>query len=106
LVDLQKAAPHRLAGRAYAVAETPPEAALAVDRFFEHCRLAQQAASRRSVPGRCSRCGRYFDAVKARNGAPSRRFVRFGSVALCGSCVEALRRLLRTAETAVVEADA
>jgi bacterioferritin-associated ferredoxin len=32
--------------------------------------------------------------------------VRFGSIALCGSCVEALRKLLRASETAVVEADA
>jgi len=106
LIDPERAAPHRLAARAYAVASTPSEAALAVDRFFEHRHLAQQAAGRRTRPGRCSRCGRGFDALKARSGAPSRRFVRFGSVALCGGCVEALRRLLRAAETAVVEADA
>jgi len=106
LLDPARAAAHRLASRAYAIVATPSEAALAVDRFFEHRRLAQAAANRRVMPGRCSRCGRPFDALRARNGAPSRRFVRFGSVALCGSCVEALRRLLRSAEGAVVEADA
>jgi hypothetical protein len=105
LVDAERAAPYRLSGRAYAVVATASEAALAVDRFFEHRRLAQQAANRRALPGRCSRCGRGFDALKARTGAPSRRFVRFGSIALCGACVEALRRLLRAAESAVVEAD-
>jgi hypothetical protein len=106
LIDPERAAPRPLAARAYAIVATPSEAALAVDRFFEHRRLAQQAAGRRGGPNRCSRCGRGFDAAKARSGAPSRRFVRFGSIALCGSCVEALRRLLKGAETAVVEADA
>lgn len=105
LVDPERAAPRAFAARAYAVVASASEAVLAVDRFFEHRRLAQAAANRRSVPGRCSRCGRGFDALKARAGTPSRRFVRFGSVALCGSCVEALRKLLRQAESAVVEAD-
>ncbi|HEY3060187.1 MAG TPA: hypothetical protein VGL99_14605 [Chloroflexota bacterium] len=105
LIDPERSAPRRLASRAYAIAATASEAALAVDRFFEHRRLAQQAAGNRSGPRRCSRCGRGFDALKARTGAPSRRFVRFGSVALCGGCIEELRRLLRAAETAVVEAD-
>src|SRR5262245_24876192 len=98
-LDPHRAAPHRLRSRAYAVVATPSEAALAADRFFEHRRLSQAAASRRAMPGRCSRCGRPFDALRARSGAPSRRFVRFGSVALCGSCVEALRKLLRSAES-------
>jgi hypothetical protein len=106
LLDPERAAPRPLSSRACAVVGTPSEAALAVDRFFEHRRLSIQAAGRRAMPGRCSRCGRHFDAVKAGRGSPARRFVRFGAVALCGSCVEALRRLLRTAETAVVEGDA
>ena len=52
----------------------------------------------RAVADRSTRCGRA-------RGSPSRRFVRFGSIALCGSCVEALRKLLRATETALVEAD-
>jgi hypothetical protein len=106
LLDPTRAAPRTIAAGAYAVVATASEAALAVDRFFEHRRLSIQAAGRRALPGRCSRCGRHYDALKAGRGSPARRFVRFGSIALCGSCVEALRRLLRTAETAVVEGDA
>jgi hypothetical protein len=105
LVDPRREAPATLTARAYAVVRSAPEAGLAVDRFFEHRRLAQQAAARRAAPSRCARCGRGFDSVKA-NGSPARRFVRFGSLALCGGCVEALRKLLRQAESAVVEADA
>jgi hypothetical protein len=105
LIDPRRGAPPALTRRAYAVVETPQEAELMVDRFFVHRRLAEQAGGRRGSPARCSRCGRGFDARKARDGAPSQRFVRFGAVALCGGCVEDLRKRLREAETAVVEAD-
>src|SRR5205809_1572906 len=69
LLDPNRAAPHQLARRAYAVVSTVSEAALAVDRFFEHRRLAQAAANRRVMPGRCSRCGRPFDGARARTGS-------------------------------------
>jgi hypothetical protein len=105
LVDVERAAPPKLAQRSYAVVDTPEEAALMVDRFFVHRGLAEQAAGRRGSPARCSRCGRGFDARKVRDGTTTQRFVRFGSVALCGACVEDLRKRLREAETAVVEAD-
>jgi hypothetical protein len=97
-----------LAARAYAVVTEADEAGLAVDRFVEHRQLARQAAERRGPPRRCARCGRGFDALKARGTGTARRFVRFGAIALCGTCVEALRTLLRHAQTqvAVVEADA
>jgi len=105
LVDVERLAPRSLAERAYAVVRSAAEAGLAVDRFFEHRELAQKAAARRAAPSRCARCGRGFDSLRA-SGSMSRRFVRFGSLALCGGCVEALRKLLRQAESAVVEADA
>ncbi len=91
---------------AYAVVRNAPEAGLAVDRFLTHRRAAEQVAGARGSPRRCSRCGRGFDALKARRGGNATRFVRFGSIALCGSCVEKLRSLLRQAESVVVEADA
>ena len=91
---------------AYAVVRNAPEAGLAVDRFFTHRRAAEQVAGARGSPRRCSRCGRGFDALKARRGGNATRFVRFGSIALCGSCVEKLRSLLRQQESVVVEADA
>jgi hypothetical protein len=105
LLDPERAAPFELARRAYAVVDTPEEAALMVDRFFEHRRLAERASGRRGSPARCSRCGRGFDARKIRDGTIAQRFVRFGSVSLCGGCVEELRKRLREAEAAVVEAD-
>ncbi len=100
--------PGRLASAtdAYAVVRNAPEAGLAVDRFLTHRRAAEQVAGARGSPRRCSRCGRGFDALKARRGGNATRFVRFGSIALCGSCVEKLRSLLRQAESVVVEADA
>jgi hypothetical protein len=106
IVDPLRDTKSALARRAYAVVANPAEAALFVDRFFVHRRLSQQAAGRRSPPWRCSRCGRGFDARKAVDGATTtRRFIRFGAVALCGGCVEDLRSRLRQAETAIVEAD-
>jgi hypothetical protein len=106
LVDPGRISSGELADRAYAVVANPPEAGLAVDRFLTHRRLADQAASHRGPPRYCSRCGRGFDSLKARGVGTARRFVRFGSISLCGGCVEALRTLLRRAESAVVEADA
>lgn len=106
LVDPVGRSPASLARRAYAVVTNPPEAGLAVDGYLTHRRLAEEAAAHREPPRRCSRCGRGFDSFKAGHGGTSRRFVRFGSVALCGSCVEQLRTLLRRMESAVVEADA
>jgi hypothetical protein len=106
LVDGARISSHELADRAYAVVANAPEAGLAVDRYLTHRRLADQAASHRGPPRYCSRCGRGFDSQKARGVGTARRFVRFGSISLCGSCVESLRTLLRRTETAVVEADA
>ena len=106
LVDPGRISSSELANRAYAVVAHPPEAGLAVDRYLTHRRLADQAASHRGLPRYCSRCGRGFDSLKARGVGTARRFVRFGSISLCGSCVESLRSLLRRTETAVVEADA
>jgi hypothetical protein len=106
LVDQARTSSGALANQAYAVVANPPEAGLAVDQFLTHRRLAEQAAHHRGPPQRCSRCGRGFDSLKARGGGTARRFVRFGSISLCGSCVESLRTLLRHAESAVVEADA
>jgi hypothetical protein len=106
LVDPARSSSTELADRAYAVVANPPEAGLAVDRFLTHRRLADEAASHRGPPRYCSRCGRGFDSLKARGVGTARRFVRFGSISLCGSCVESLRTLLRRTETAVVEADA
>jgi hypothetical protein len=107
LVEAGRAPSPALAARAYAVVAQPSEAGLAVDRFLEHRELARQVAERRGPPRRCSRCGRGFDALKARGAGTARRFVRFGSISLCGTCVEALRTLLRQsqAQVAVVEAD-
>src|SRR5215207_5593987 len=101
VLDPERAAPYALARRAYAVVDTPDEAALMVDRFYLHQRLAQEAAGKRGSPRRCSRCGRGFDARKVREGTTTQRFIRFGAVALCGGCVEELRKRLREAETAV-----
>jgi hypothetical protein len=106
LVDAARRSSSALAQRAYAVVADAPEAGLAVDRFLTHRRLAEQAAGHRGPPRRCSRCGRGFDSLKARGNGTARRFVRFGSISLCGGCVESLRTLLRQAESAVVEADA
>ena len=106
LVDPARSSQASLARRAYAVVANPPEARLAVDAYFTHRRLAEEAAARRGPPRRCLRCGRGFDSLKASQGGSARRFVRFGSVALCGGCVEQLRTLLRRVESAVVEADA
>lgn len=106
LVDAARTASSRLAKRAYAVVANPPEAGLAVDQFLTHRRLAQQAAGHRGPPRHCSRCGRGFDSLKARGTGTARRFVRFGSISLCGGCVESLRTLLRQVSSAVVEADA
>jgi hypothetical protein len=106
LVDPARSSNASLTRRAYAVVANPAEAGLAVDGYFTHRGLAEAAAARRGPPQRCSRCGRGFDSLKASQGGSARRFVRFGSVALCGSCVEQLRTLLRRVESAVVEADA
>ena len=107
LLDAERAASRDLVDRAYAVVDSPPEASLAVDRFLTHRQAAEQVAGARGSPRRCARCGRGFDALKARRGGTARRFVRFGSIALCGSCVEKLRSLLRQADrSVVVEADA
>ena len=106
LVDQARTSSSELAKRAYAVVANAPEAELAVDRFLTHRRLAAQAAGHRGPPRYCARCGRGFDGVKARGAGTARRFVRFGSISLCGSCVESLRTLLRQTETAVIEADA
>lgn len=107
LVLAGRTASPALTARAYAVVAEPSEAGHAVDRFVEHRQLAEQVAERRGPPRRCSRCGRGFDALKARGAGTARRFVRFGSISLCGTCVEALRTLLRQAQAqvAVIEAD-
>jgi hypothetical protein len=107
LVEAGRKPSAALAARAYAIVAQASEAGHAVDRFVEHSQLARQVAERRGPPRRCSRCGRGFDALKARGTGTARRFVRFGAVSLCGTCVEALRTLLRqaTAHVAVVEAD-
>ncbi len=106
LVDPPAITSTPLAARAYAIVANAPEASLVVDRFLTHRRLAEHVASHRALPRRCSRCGRWFDALKAQRGRTVTRFVRFGSIALCAGCVEQLRRLLRGASVAVVEADA
>jgi hypothetical protein len=105
LVAAGRQASPALVSRAYAIVAEASEVGYAVDRFVEHRQLARQAAERRGPPRRCSRCGRGFDARKARGSGTARRFVRFGAISLCGSCVEALRALLRQAQVAVVEAD-
>jgi hypothetical protein len=106
LVDPTGSASRELKARAYAVVTNAPEAGLAVDRFLTHRQAAERVSGSRGSPRRCSRCGRGFDALKARRGGNAARFVRFGSTSLCGTCVEKLRTLLRQAETTVVEADA
>src|SRR5260370_10614259 len=106
MVDPARWSPAQLAVCTYAVVASPLKVGLAVDRFLTHRRLADQAASHRGPPRYCSRCGRGFDSLKARGVGTARRFVRFGSISLCGSCVESLRTLLRRTETAIVEADA
>jgi hypothetical protein len=106
LVDRHRGASRELLGRAYAVVNDAPGASLAVDRFLTHRRAAERVAGARGSPRRCSRCGKGFDALKARRGGTATRFVRFGSISLCGGCVEKLRTLLRQTETTVVEADA
>lgn len=95
----------RLARRAYAVVARVSDLGLAVERFLEHRLLSQRAAQRHEPPRRCSRCGRGYDAVAGRKGV-ARRFVRFGSVSLCGGCVETLRKLLATTDAGFVEAEA
>jgi hypothetical protein len=105
LVDPDRTAPPRLREKAYAIVANAPEASLAVDRFLTHRLAAAQVAGQRDSPRRCSRCGRGFDSLKARRGGTATRFVRFGSISLCGSCVEKLRTLLRQTETSVIEAD-
>jgi hypothetical protein len=106
LIDPTRSASAELKSRAYAIVANAPEAGLAVDRFLTHRQAAERVAGHRGSPRRCSRCGRGFDALKASRGGTATRFVRFGSISLCGSCVEKLRSLLRQAETTVVEADA
>ncbi len=106
LVDPTRTSSPSLAKRAYAIVENALQASLLVDRFLTHRRMAEQVAGHRASPRRCSRCGRGFDALKAGRGGTTTRFVRFGSIALCGSCVEHLRRLVREATAAIVEADA
>ena len=106
LVDPTRSSQTNLARRAYAVVADPPEAGLAVDAYFTHCRLAEAAAAHRGPPRRCLRCGRGYDSLRAKQGGSARRFVRFGTSALCGGCVEQLRTLLRRVESAVVDADA
>jgi hypothetical protein len=86
--------------------QVPIAVSPAVDRSMTHRRLAEQIVGHRALPRRCSRCGRGFDALKAGRGGPVTRFVRFGSTSLCGGCVEQLRRLVRGATVAIVEADA
>jgi hypothetical protein len=105
LVDPGGVSSRELRARAYAVVTTAGEANLAVDGFLRHRAAAAQVAGARGSPRRCARCGRGFDALKAQRGGTATRFVRFGSTALCGSCVDKLRTLLRQAETAIVEAD-
>jgi hypothetical protein len=107
LVEAGRKPSPALFSRAYTVVPGAEELGYAVDRFVEHRHLARQAAERRGPPRRCSRCGRGFDALKARGHGTARRFVRFGAISLCGTCVEALRTLLRQAQAqvAVVEAD-
>jgi hypothetical protein len=106
LVDPTRSASGELRARAYAIVGNAAEAGLAVDRFLTHRQAAERVARHRGSPRRCSRCGRGFDALKASRGGTATRFVRFGSISLCGGCVEKLRSLLRQTETTVVEADA
>jgi hypothetical protein len=106
IVDPARTSSRTLASRAYATVANAPEASLLVERFLIHRRMAEQIAGHRASPRRCSRCGRGFDALKAGRGGTARRFVRFGSISLCGGCVEDLRRLVREATAAIVEADA
>src|SRR4051812_5525120 len=68
LVDADGVARAGSAAHSYAVVRNAPEAGLAVDRFFTHRRAAEQVAGARGSPRRCSRCGRGFDALKARRG--------------------------------------
>ncbi len=96
----------RVAQRAYATVGSAAEAALALDRLAEHQQLAALAARRREPPRGCSRCGRGYDVLKVRGAGLARRFVKFGTIALCGSCLDQLRRLLRAADAPFVEADA
>lgn len=106
LVDPKYVTSPPLQRRVYSTVTNATEASLAVDQFLAHRRLAEQVAGQRASPRRCSRCGRGFDALKARQGGTARRFVRFGSIALCGGCVDSLRRLLHGATAGLVEADA
>lgn len=96
--------PPSLERKAYAVVGRADELGFAVDRFEEHARLAARAARRREPPRQCARCGRGYDPAGGEKG-PARRFVRFGSISLCGACVEALRQLVREASSAFVEAE-
>jgi hypothetical protein len=101
--------PHRpmslgLARTAYSVARSAGEVSLAIDRFGEHRRLSSSAAQRRHAPAKCSRCGLVYDPASGHD-EPETRFVRFGSVALCGGCVGELRNALRAATGTLVDVD-
>lgn len=95
----------RLVSQAYATVSVAEHTSLVLDRFNEHRALAAHAAERHAPPTRCSRCARLFERL-AVSRAAEERFVRFGSVALCESCVGALRRLVRGSESSLIEADA
>lgn len=95
----------RLASQAYAIVSVAEHASLVLDRFNEHRALAAQAAERHAPPTRCSRCARPFESLFGDPQAEE-RFVRFGAVTLCESCIGALRRLLRASDTSLIEADA
>ncbi len=104
LVRVAGAATTRVGRQAYATVRNAAEAALAVDRFAEHQHLAAVVAARRAPPRCCARCGRGYDALKVRGSGTARRFVKIGAVALCGGCLDELRRLLRETHTPFVEA--
>jgi hypothetical protein len=95
----------RLEQRAYAVIHQVSAVSLVIDRFLEHRQLAGRAAARREPPRQCARCGRRYDPMRTRGGGTANRFVRFGSISVCGACVEALRKLLASADTPYVEAE-
>lgn len=101
--DGQPATP-KLARAAYAILARPVEAGLVIERFLEHRQVAAAVAQRRQPPRRCARCGRAYDAQAARRGT-ARRFVKFGSLALCGSCVALFHKLVTRTDTPFVEAE-
>ncbi len=90
--------------RAYAIVHRLQDVPFAVDRFQEHARLSAAARARREPPRRCARCARGYDPSRARLGG-AERFARFGSISLCGGCVDALQQLLTRATTPYVEAE-